>query len=86
MGLINLETHFNSLNPFWLAPYGYGAALAFLALSLGFVAGEPDPDGSIGTEPPIWQEWSPWRPVSRLNLRLQHEGTYSGSAPAYEHV
>jgi ABC-type transport system involved in cytochrome c biogenesis permease subunit len=35
---IERETHFNAINPFWQAPYAYGAALALLAISLGFVS------------------------------------------------
>jgi ABC-type transport system involved in cytochrome c biogenesis permease subunit len=37
VAMIDRETHFNATNPFWQAPYAYGAALAFLAISLGFV-------------------------------------------------
>jgi ABC-type transport system involved in cytochrome c biogenesis permease subunit len=35
--MIERETHFNSMNPFWQAPYAYGTALVLLAISLGFV-------------------------------------------------
>jgi ABC-type transport system involved in cytochrome c biogenesis permease subunit len=38
VAMVERETHFNSMNPFWQAPYAYGAALALLALSLGFVS------------------------------------------------
>ncbi len=37
VAMIDRETHFNAMNPFWQAPYAYGAALALLAMSLGFV-------------------------------------------------
>jgi len=33
------ETHFNAMNPFWQAPFAYGAALVLLAISLGFAGG-----------------------------------------------
>jgi ABC-type transport system involved in cytochrome c biogenesis permease subunit len=36
--MIERETHFNSMNPFWQAPYAYGAALVLLAISLGFAS------------------------------------------------
>jgi ABC-type transport system involved in cytochrome c biogenesis permease subunit len=36
--MIERETHFNAMNPFWEAPFAYGAALVLLALSLGFVS------------------------------------------------
>ena len=39
VAMIDRETHFNSMNPFWQAPVAYGAALIFLALSLGVVSG-----------------------------------------------
>ena len=39
VAMIERETHFNAMNPFWQAPIAYGAALALLAVSLGFVAG-----------------------------------------------
>ncbi|MBV8677229.1 MAG: cytochrome c biogenesis protein CcsA [Planctomycetaceae bacterium] len=32
------EVYFNQTNPFWKAPVAYGAALALLAISLGFLA------------------------------------------------
>ncbi len=35
--MIERETHFNAMNPFWQAPFAYGTALALLAISLGFV-------------------------------------------------
>ncbi len=37
VAMIERETHFNAMNPFWQAPYAYGTALALLAISLGFV-------------------------------------------------
>jgi ABC-type transport system involved in cytochrome c biogenesis permease subunit len=39
VAMIDRETHFNAMNPFWQAPIAYGTALALLAVSLGFVAG-----------------------------------------------
>jgi len=38
VAMIERETHFNAMNPFWQAPYAYGAALVLLAVSLGFVS------------------------------------------------
>jgi len=35
------ETHFNAMSPFWLAPIGYGLAVALLAVSVGFIRFEP---------------------------------------------
>jgi len=35
---VERETHFNEMNPFWQAPYAYGAATLLLLLSLGFVS------------------------------------------------
>ena len=48
LGMIELETHFNSMNPFWQAPIAYGAALLLLALSLGFVARKKSVAGRLG--------------------------------------
>lgn len=48
MKMINLETHFNAMNPFWQAPIAYGAALVLLAISLGFVAGRASVVGKVG--------------------------------------
>ncbi len=45
---IDRETHFNAFNPFWQAPFAYGAALALLAVSLGFVAGQTSLTGRLG--------------------------------------
>ena len=45
---IDRETHFNAFNPFWQAPFAYGAALALLAVSLGFVAGRTSSAGRLG--------------------------------------
>jgi ABC-type transport system involved in cytochrome c biogenesis permease subunit len=38
VAMIERETHFNAMNPFWQAPYAYGAATTLLLLSLGFVS------------------------------------------------
>jgi ABC-type transport system involved in cytochrome c biogenesis permease subunit len=35
---MDLEAYFNETNPFFRAPYGYGLALAILAVSLGFAS------------------------------------------------
>ncbi len=40
---IDRETHFNSANPFWEAPYAYGAAVMLLLLGLGFTSLAPKP-------------------------------------------
>src|SRR5579883_267078 len=37
VAMIDRETHFNAMNPFWQAPIAYGTALALLAVSLGFI-------------------------------------------------
>jgi ABC-type transport system involved in cytochrome c biogenesis permease subunit len=37
VAMIDRETHFNAMNPFWQAPYAYGSAMVLLAISLGFV-------------------------------------------------
>ncbi len=37
VAMIDRETHFNAMNPFWQAPYAYGTAMVLLAISLGFV-------------------------------------------------
>jgi ABC-type transport system involved in cytochrome c biogenesis permease subunit len=36
--VIERETHFNAMNPFWQAPIAYGTALVLLLVSLGFVS------------------------------------------------
>ena len=38
VGTIERETHFNAMNPFYEATFGYGAALVLLLLSLGFIS------------------------------------------------
>ena len=48
LGMIELESHFNAMNPFWQAPIAYGTALVLLALSLGFVAGQKTVMGRLG--------------------------------------
>ena len=35
--MIERETHFNAMNPFWQAPYAYGAATLLLLLCMGIV-------------------------------------------------
>ncbi|MGC8640913.1 MAG: cytochrome c biogenesis protein [Isosphaeraceae bacterium] len=47
-GMINLETHFNSMAPFSQAPIAYGAGLLLLALSLGFAARRESVVGRLG--------------------------------------
>ncbi|APW59414.1 cytochrome c biogenesis protein [Paludisphaera borealis] len=42
------ESHFNAVNPFWQAPFAYGAALALLAVSLGFAGGRRSEMGIAG--------------------------------------
>ena len=39
--MIERETHFNAMNPFWQAPYAYGAGVALARLSLGIRLGRP---------------------------------------------
>ena len=48
LALIERETHFNTMNPFWQAPIAYGTALVLLAVSLGFTAGRKSFTGLIG--------------------------------------
>jgi ABC-type transport system involved in cytochrome c biogenesis permease subunit len=48
LSVIERETHFNAMNPFWQAPIAYGAALALFAVSLGFVAGRKTLMGLVG--------------------------------------
>ena len=38
VAMIERETHFNSMNPFWQAPFAYGIALTLLTVCLGFVS------------------------------------------------
>jgi ABC-type transport system involved in cytochrome c biogenesis permease subunit len=45
---IERETHFNAMNPFWLAPYWYGGAVVLLLITLGFVAGRTTVMGRAG--------------------------------------
>jgi len=37
VAMIERETNFNTMNPFWQAPWAYGGAVALLVLSLAFV-------------------------------------------------
>ena len=46
--MIERETHFNAMNPFWQAPIAYGTALILLAVSLGFTAGRKSFTGLLG--------------------------------------
>ena len=48
LAMIERETHFNAMNPFWQAPIAYGTALVLLAVSLGFTAGRRSFTGLIG--------------------------------------
>ena len=67
VAMIERETHFNAMNPFWQAPIAYGAALALLAVSLGFVAGPKNADRAARPGPIPgracwrWRRASPWR-------------------------
>ncbi|WP_165226641.1 cytochrome c biogenesis protein [Aquisphaera insulae] len=45
---IERETHFNSMNPFWLAPFGYGAATILLVLTLVLKAFRSSGAASVG--------------------------------------
>lgn len=42
------ETHFNAVNPFWRAPFAYGAALVLLMISLGFSGGRVKEMSAMG--------------------------------------
>ncbi len=48
--MIDRETHFNSLAPFWLAPFAYGAGVALLVISLaiGTLTGKPAQQSMAG--------------------------------------
>jgi len=48
LAMIERETHFNAINPFWQAPIAYGTALVLLAVSLGFTAGRRSFTGLLG--------------------------------------
>jgi ABC-type transport system involved in cytochrome c biogenesis permease subunit len=48
LAIIERETHFNAMNPFWQAPIAYGTALVLLAVSLGFTAGRKSFTGLLG--------------------------------------
>jgi len=48
VAMIERETHFNAMNPFWQAPIAYGTALVLLAVSLGFTAGRKSFTGLLG--------------------------------------
>ena len=39
VAMIERETHFNAMNPFWQAPFAYGTALVLLAGEPGFTGG-----------------------------------------------
>jgi ABC-type transport system involved in cytochrome c biogenesis permease subunit len=43
--MIDRETHFNAMNPFWEAPFAYGAGVIFLVFALAFatITGKPAP-------------------------------------------
>lgn len=42
------ETHFNAMNPFWQAPFAYGASLVLLMVSLGFSGGRVKEMSAMG--------------------------------------
>jgi ABC-type transport system involved in cytochrome c biogenesis permease subunit len=48
--MVERETHFNSLKPFWLAPAAYGAGVALLVISLAIatLTGKPAPKTIAG--------------------------------------
>ncbi len=48
LAVIERETHFNAMNPFWQAPIAYGTALVLLTISLGFTAGRKSFTGLLG--------------------------------------
>jgi ABC-type transport system involved in cytochrome c biogenesis permease subunit len=47
---IERETHFNSMNPFWEAPFAYGAGMILLVFALAFatITGKPAPQTISG--------------------------------------
>ena len=51
VAMIERETHFNAMNPFWQAPFAYGAGVVLLVLSLAFatVTGKPAPQTIAGS-------------------------------------
>ncbi len=46
--IVNLETYFNEMNPFWQAPKAYGAAVFILVISLLFPAKPGSPIRGVG--------------------------------------
>jgi ABC-type transport system involved in cytochrome c biogenesis permease subunit len=50
VAMIERETHFNAMSPFWLAPAGYGAGVALLVISLaiGTLTGKPPQKSAAG--------------------------------------
>ena len=48
VAMIERETHFNAMNPFWQAPIAYGTAVVLLLVSLGFTAGRKSFTGLLG--------------------------------------
>jgi ABC-type transport system involved in cytochrome c biogenesis permease subunit len=49
--MIDRETHFNAMNPFWEAPFGYGAGVILLVFALAFatITGKPAPQTVSGS-------------------------------------
>ena len=47
VAMVERETHFNAMNPFWRAPIAYGAALVLLVISLVFVNGRGQADAVL---------------------------------------
>ena len=39
VAMIERETHFNAMNPFWQAPFAYGAGVMLLVFALAFAHG-----------------------------------------------
>src|SRR5262249_24812123 len=48
--MIDRETHFNAMNPFWEAPFAYGARVILLVFALAFatITGKPAPQTISG--------------------------------------
>ena len=49
--MIERETHFNAMNPFWQAPFAYGAGVVLLVFALAFatITGKPAPQTISGS-------------------------------------
>ena len=77
VAMIDRETHFNAMNPFWQAPIAYGTALALLAVSLGFVAGPKTLMGRLAPGPLPDPACSRWRRALAWRSTASRSGSSS---------